>query len=370
MFHNYKNKTIIVLCLWAVIFTQNIYADKSKIKAVTIASGLEHPWGLAFLPDGRFLITERPGRLRILDKTGLSQPIAGLPTITSKSQGGLLDVALHPDYVKNGWIYFTYVAKGQGGIGTELGRGKLKNNQIQEFEVLFRLQPKSNTGVHFGSRIVFDNKGFLYITIGDRGDRQRAQDLTDHAGSVIRLKTDGTVPNDNPFISKKKFKPQIYSYGHRNPQGAIWHPKRKQLWIHEHGPQGGDEINIIQAGGNYGWPLATYGVEYGTGFKIGKKAKSGTIGPIHYWVPSIAPSGMAFYKGNKFSGWDGDLLIGSLKFQQLVRLKLDGNKIVKEWRLLSGELGRIRTVKIDDKGYIWVLTDSKNGKLVRLEPEL
>jgi len=365
MYHNLINK---LLALVFLALISNAWAGETKIKSTVIADGLRHPWGLEFLPDGRFLITERDGFLRILDKNGLSKVIPGLPPIAVKAQGGLLDVALDPEFSKNNWVYFTYSATGPGGIGTELGRGKLKNDKIIEFEVLFRLLPKTSSGYHFGSRIVFDDKGYLYITLGDRGDRNRAQDLSDHAGSVIRLNTDGSIPADNPFINVSDKEPEIFSYGHRNPQGAAWHPARKEIWIHEHGPQGGDELNIIEKGTNYGWPLATYGKEYVTGFKIGKTVIPGTAQPVHYWVPSIAPSGMSFYQSDRFPGWNGDLLIGSLKFQELVRLKLNGAKIIKEQRLLSGELGRIRAVKVDATGYIWLLTDSSDGKLVRLEP--
>ncbi len=342
----------------------------NDFKVVTLTKGLEHPWSMAFLPDGRLLVTERPGRLRVIENGRLlSQPVEGLPPITPRGQGGLLDVVLHPDYKNNGWIYLSYAAPGKGGIGTEVGRGRLQDNRLVDWQVLFQLQPKSGTGHHFGSRLVFDKKGYLYITVGDRGERKRAQRLDDHAGSVIRLHDDGRIPKDNPFNGKTGAHREIYSYGHRNPQGAVLHPDSGKLWIHEHGPQGGDEINIIAVGENYGWPVVGYGKEYGSGFSIGEGThKPGITQPIHYWAPSIAPSGMTFYNGDRFPQWRGNLFVGSLKFQLLVRLELDGEKIVKEERLLKGELGRIRDVRSGPDGFIYLLTDSPDGQLVRLEP--
>jgi glucose/arabinose dehydrogenase len=324
---------------------------------------------MAFLPNGNILVTERPGRLRII-VNGALQPnaIAGLPAIAAIGQGGLLDVALHPNYAKNGWIYFTYTAGSGSNIGTELGRGRLIDRKITDWQTLFRLQPKSSTGRHFGSRLVFDRNNFLYITLGDRGERFRAQDLNDHAGSVIRLHDDGSIPVDNPFIDQTGKQAQIYSYGHRNIQGAALHPETGKLWIHEHGPQGGDELNVIAAGINYGWPVITYGKEYGSGDDIGEGShKTGMQQPLHYWVPSIAPSGMAFYSGDKFPDWQGDLFIGSLKFRLLVRLQLQGTKVVSEERLLEDVLGRIRDVRNGPDGYLYLLTDAKNGKLIRLQ---
>jgi glucose/arabinose dehydrogenase len=260
------------------------------------------------------------------------------------------------------------VAGTNGKIGTEVGRGRLVDNQVTEWQTLFRLQPKSGTGRHFGSRLVFDRDHHLYITLGDRGERSRAQNLGDHAGSVIRLNDDGTIPDDNPFIRLSGAKPEIYSYGHRNGQGAALFPSG-ELWMHEHGPQGGDELNILISGGNYGWPVITYGKEYGTGDDIGEGTHRPDVQqPVYYWVPSIAPSGMTFYDGDKFPRWRGNLFIGSLKFRLLVRLRLDGNKVVEEERLLKDRLGRIRDVRTGPDGYLYLLTDADNGKLVRLEP--
>jgi glucose/arabinose dehydrogenase len=342
----------------------------ASFRVVTLVDDLTHPWSMAFLPDGRMLVTERPGRLRIIANGRLlPAPVEGMPEIAAKGQGGLLDVVLHPNFKENRWVYLSYAAGNGDGIGTEVGRGRLQGNRITEWQRLFRLLPKSGTGRHFGSRLVFDNDGYLFITLGDRGERHRAQDSDDHAGSVIRLHEDGRIPEDNPFVGRPGVKPEIYSIGHRNMQGAALHPETGTLWVHEHGPQGGDELNIIRPGRNYGWPVITYGKEYGTGFDIGEGTeKPGMEQPIHYWVPSIAPSGMAFYTGDKFPDWRGDLFIGALKFQLLARLELEGGKVIVEERLLKDKLGRIRDVRMGPDGYIYLLTDALNGKLVRLEP--
>lgn len=336
-----------------------------------LTGGLEHPWSVAFLPDGRFLVTERPGRLRMVlaDGTLLEQPIGGLPDIQPHGQGGLLDVVLHPQFADNGWVYLSFAEGGPGGVGTAVARGRLDGMTLRDTEVLFRLQPKSSAGVHFGSRLVFDRSGHLFITLGDRGERMRAQDLGDHAGSVIRLNDDGSVPADNPFVDRGDARPEIYSFGHRNIQGATLHPRSGRLWTHEHGPQGGDEINLPQPGVNYGWPVITYGVNYGIGTQIGEGThKPGMAQPLHYWVPSIAPSGMAFYAGYRFPEWQGNLFVGSLKFRLLVRLVIENDRVVHEERLLEDELGRIRDVRTGPDGLIYLLTDEDDGRLVRLIP--
>jgi glucose/arabinose dehydrogenase len=317
------------------------------------------------------LVTERPGRLRIVEKDGklLLQGVTGLPSIAVHGQGGLLDVALHPRFAQNGLVYLSYAARGDGGIGTEVARGKLSGNRLEEVQVIFRQQPKGSTGRHFGSRLVFDRAGFLYITLGDRGQMERAQKPDDHAGSVIRLHDDGRVPGDNPFFGKPGWKPEKYTLGNRNMQGATLHPGTGLLWTHEHGPQGGDEINVIRPGVNYGWPVITYGVQYGIGTRIGEGTqKSGLAQPLHYWVPSIAPSGMAFYTGDRFPGWRGNLFVGALRDQMLVRLTLDGEKVVAEERILKGVLGRIRDVRNGPDGCLYLLTDESNGVLARIEP--
>jgi glucose/arabinose dehydrogenase len=348
-----------------------IKTQEHVVRLVKVVEGLEYPWGLAFLPDGRILVTERPGRLRIVGKDGKLAPqaVAGLPQVAVHGQGGLLDVALHPRFTQNDLVYLSYAARGEGGISTEVARGRLSANRLENVEVIFRQQPKSSSGRHFGSRLVFDREGYLYITLGDRGEMERAQKADDHAGSVIRLHDDGRVPADNPFVGKPGWKPEKYTLGNRNIQGAALHPRTGQLWTHEHGPQGGDEVNVIRAGVNYGWPVITYGVNYGIGTKIGEGThKPGMAQPLHYWVPSIAPSGMAFYTGDRFPAWRGDLFVGALRDQVLVRLKLDGDKIVNEERMLKNVLGRIRDVRSGPDGYLYLLTDESNGVLTRIEP--
>ena len=368
-------------CLLTLIFVVAVTAcraadpansgEEHAFRVVTMTRGLEHPWGLAFLPDGRRLVTERPGRLRLVAADGTldPQPVTGLPTIAIHGQGGLLDVALHPGFAENGLIYLSYAARGEGGVGTEVARGRLVDHRLENVEVLFRQQPKSSGGRHFGSRLVFDRQGYLYITLGDRGEQERAQKMDDLAGKIVRLHDDGRIPADNPFVDRPGARPEIYSLGNRNVQGAALHPLTGELWAQEHGPQGGDEVNVIRAGRNYGWPVITYGVEYVVGTKIGEGThKPGMEQPLHVWVPSIAPSGMAFYQGDRFPRWRGDLFVGALKDQMLVRLRFDGEKRVKEERLLKGELGRIRDVRAGPDGYLYLLTDSPDGVIARLEP--
>src|SRR5688572_20666933 len=349
---------------------QPVSSEDHVFRVVRVVEGLEHPWPLAFLPDGRLLVTERPGRPRVVKDGRLDpRPIAGLPQVTAFGQGGLLDVAVHPRFVENSLVYVSYVARGEGGAGTEVARGRLAGDRLENVQVIFRMQPKSGGGQHFGSRLVFSREGHLYITLGDRGERGRAQRPDDHAGSVIRLHDDGRVPKDNPFVDKPGWKPEKYTLGQRNIQGAALHPQTGMLWTHEHGPQGGDEINIVRPGVNYGWPVITYGAEYGMGTKIGEGThKPGMAQPVHYWVPSIAPSGMAFYTGDRFPRWRGDLFVGALRDSLLVRLKLDGEKIVKEERMLKGVLGRLRDVRSGPDGLLYILTDSPSGALIRLEP--
>jgi glucose/arabinose dehydrogenase len=351
-----------------------------KIRATPVVQGLHHPWGMAFLPDGRILVTERRGTMRIVENGKLlAAPIEGLPVATQHGQGGLLDVAIHPKYAENGWIYWSYNGLEGGLHGTELARGKLGGTKeaprMTDVQVLFKLQPKSSAAHHFGSRIVFDKQGYLFLTLGDRGDspgkgeKQRAQQLDDHAGKSIRLHDDGRVPADNPFVKTPGAKPEIFTLGNRNMQGAALHPETGKLWTHEHGPQGGDEVNVMVAGTNYGWPVITYGANYGTGSKIGEgiTAKGGMAQPLLYWVPSIAPSGMAFYSGKNFPKWKGNLLVGALAGQLMVRIALDGEKVVSQERLFEGKLGRIRDVREGPDGNIYLLTDDSKGELIRLE---
>lgn len=356
---------------WAQDRSSDITSEKHAFRVVTLLPGLENPWSVAFLPDGRMLVTERAGRLRWVgpDFRLAPQPIEGLPEIVERGQGGLFDVVLHPQYAQNGWIYWAYNAPGPGGWGTALARGKLQGQRMTEVQVLFSMQPKTRSSQHFGGRIVFDKAGMLYLTLGDRGDKDRAQKLDDHAGSVIRLHDDGRVPADNPFTQRAGALPEKWTLGNRNMQGAALHPQTGELWTHEHGPQGGDEVNVMRSGLNYGWPVITYGVNYGLGTRIGEgQSKPGMVQPLHVWVPSIAPSGMAFVSGSQFPQWQGDLLVGALRGQMLVRLVLDGEKVLREERLLQGRVGRIRDVRMGPDGLVYLLSDGPDGALMRLEP--
>ena len=347
-----------------VIVSTDIY----PVRVITVVDGLEYPWGMAFLPDERILITERPGRLRLIDHDGnVSKPLAGMPEVFARGQGGLLDVALDPEFETNNFIYFSYAEPGKDGGGTAVGRGRLEGERIRAFKVIFRQIPKTDTRIHFGSRLVFARDGKLFITLGERGEREKAQDLTVHRGQVIRILPDGSIPQDNPFVKHRGYRPETWSYGHRNPQGAALNPETGRLWTVEHGARGGDEINIPGKGRNYGWPIISYGRHY-SGLKIGEGThKTGMEQPVYYWDPSIAPSGMAFYTGDRFPAWRGNLLVGALKGRMLVRLELDGEKIAGEERMLQNLKERIRDVRQGPDGFIYLLTDSRNGRLLRLE---
>ncbi|WP_410499738.1 PQQ-dependent sugar dehydrogenase [Chitinibacter sp. S2-10] len=351
-----------------------IESERHDFRVKVLTRGLAHPWSLAFLPDGRMLVTERAGRLRVVSAGGEldPRPVAGVPEVVAAGQGGLLDVALHPDFARNRWVYLSYAGRDGAGVATQVVRGKWvsdetdkKGHRLTNLQSIYRQRPASNTAVHFGSRLVFDRDGMLLITQGDRGDMARAQRADDLAGKVIRLHDDGRYP----AIVKQDFLPGVYSYGHRNMQGAALHPATYELWSTEHGPQGGDELNIVRAGGNYGWPVITYGVNYGIGTRIGEGvAKAGMVQPVYQWTPSIAPSGLAFYRGKAFKNWQGNLLLGALKYQMLVRLELDGNRVVHEERLLKDLFGRIRDVRVGPDGLVYLLTDESDGALLRLEP--
>jgi glucose/arabinose dehydrogenase len=313
--------------------------------------------------------------LRIVTVRGeIGSPIAGVPEVDARGQGGLLDVALDPKFADNGLVYLSYSEAGEGGNGTAVARGRLEadglRGRLSDVQVIFRQRPKVQSTAHFGSRLVFARDGRLFITLGERFSRRDdAQKLDNHLGKVVRIDADGKVPADNPFLKTPGALPEIWSFGHRNVQGAALHPDSGALWTHEHGPQGGDEVNLDQAGRNYGWPVITYGAEYGSGRKIGEgTAKAGVEPPLTYWVPSIAPSGMAFLSRDRYPGWKGSLLVGSLKDEMLVRLQLDGSKVVKEERLLKGELGRIRDVREGPDGWLYLLTDADEGRIVRLLP--
>ncbi|BCL75243.1 hypothetical protein JHS3_09790 [Jeongeupia sp. HS-3] len=340
----------------------------------TVARGLDHPWGLAFLPDGRMLVTERPGRLRIVSAAGeLSAPVAGVPGVYASGQGGLLDVVLDPKFADNRLVYLSYAeADREGKAGTAVARGKLVEAggkaRLDELRVVFRQRPKVHGGAHFGSRLVFARDGTLFITLGERYQRDRAQDLGSHLGKVVRINTDGSVPIDNPFRDRKDALAEIWSYGHRNPQGAAINPASGRLWTVEHGARGGDEINIPQASGNFGWPVITYGRDY-SGFKIGEgTAKAGMEQPVYHWDPSIAPSGMAFHTGTRYPGWAGSVFIGALKDTMLVRLTLSGDKVVAEERLLQNEKRRIRDVRQGPDGWLYLLSDEEDGAILKLVP--
>jgi glucose/arabinose dehydrogenase len=353
--------------------TATMESARAKFVVETMATGLENPWSIAFLPDGRKLITERPGRLRVLDQNGkLSEPVAGLPQVAAVGQGGLLDVVLAPDFTTSQRIYFSF-AEPRGIVnGTAVAHARFVSEggagKLEDVKVIFRQEPGRGGGFHFGSRLVFAPDGNLFVTLGERNAMSPAQDLTGHLGKIVRLRPDGTVPPDNPFAKREDVRPEIWSYGHRNPQAAAINPASGKLWGVEHGARGGDEINIPAAGKNYGWPVISYGRHY-SGAKIGEGThKEGMEQPIYYWDPSIAPSGMAFYTGDAFPAWRGNLFVGALVQRHLQRLELDGEKVVKEERLLLGLGERIRDVRQAPDGTIWILTDASSGRALRISP--
>lgn len=342
----------------------------NKLKLEVVVDQLTSPWGMTFLPDGAMLITEKSGKL-LWFKDGMKRVIPGLPDdFYAYGQGGLMDIVLHPKYSENGWIYITYSHSTDGSTGsTALIRAKLSSDyKLTNVEILYKATTLSGRGVHFGSRIVFDRYGYVYFSIGDRGQRDiNPQDPKRDNGKVYRLHDDGRIPADNPFVGKAGHKEAIWSYGHRNPQGMALHPVTGEIWTHEHGPRGGDEINIIQKGKNYGWPKYSHGINYsGTSFA---EDTTGTdaVDPIHYWTPSIAPCGMAFINSDKYPGWRNFLLVGSLKFQYLALVHLKGNTVIKETKLMDG-VGRLRNVVMGPDGYIYAATEG-NGKIYRLVME-
>jgi len=343
----------------------------APVRVETVARGLENPWGMAFLPDGRVLVTERPGRLRLVGQDGrVSAPLAGVPPVVARSQGGLLDVAIDPGFATNQLIYLSYAEPGEGGTaGTSVARGRLGEGRLEDVQVIYRQQPKVPGGHHFGSRLVFAPDGTLFVTQGDRySERDGAQDLSVGFGKIVRINPDGSVPGDNPFVRRAGARPEIWSYGHRNVQSAALHPETRQLWTVEHGARGGDELNRPEAGKNYGWPVITYGVDY-SGARIGEgTARAGMEQPVYYWDPVIAPSGMAFYTGEAFPKWKGSIFIGSLRPGLLVRLTLAGDRVVGEERLLAGLRERIRDVRQGPDGFLYLLTDSHDGRVLRVVP--
>jgi len=371
-------KTLVGLLLAAVFLLSLTLAARAAdtqdselhaFRLVEVAGGFDSPWGLAFLPDGDILVTERAGRLRLIRDGKLRpEPVEGLPVIEEVGQGGLLDVAPHPNFAENRILYFSYAGKQGGHFGTEVARLRFVGDRLEGLDVLLVVQPKSGGGRHFGSRLVFDRQGHLYVTSGDRGDPDRAQDRGNMSGAVLRIRDDGKVPEDNPFVGQAGVRPEIYSYGHRNPQGMTRRPGTDQIWAVEHGPRGGDELNLIRAGVNYGWPVITYGKSY-AGFSIGEgREKEGMAQPARYWVPSISPSGLTFYDGAAFPLWQGSLFLGALSGEVLVRLELEGDTVVHEERLLEDFGERIRDVRQGPDGFLYILTDSGDGQLLRLEP--
>lgn len=358
----------------APALAQGLPAKAGKASVTQVATGLEHPWGMAFLPDGSMLITERPGRLRMLGPDGkLSAPLAGVPRVLAQGQGGLLDVALSPQFAQDRLVYLSYAEAGADGgrSGTAIGRGRLSDDgrRLESFRTFFRQEPKLSSGQHYGSRLVFLD-GYLYATLGENNQRPTAQDLDKLQGKIVRLHPDGSVPRDNPFVGRAGARPEIWSYGHRNPQGMAANPRTGELWEHEHGARGGDEVNVVRRGGNYGWPLATHGVNY-SGLKIPEskgETLEGGVEPLYWWRRSPAISGMAFYTSDRHAQWQGSLFIGALAQQVLIRLQLDGDKVVAEERLLEDYGARIRDVRQAPDGELYVLTDSDDGALLRVAP--
>lgn len=353
---------------------QELKSEQGTLEVTQIAKGLENPWALAFLPDSKgMLVTERPGNLRIVSADGkLSAPLSGVPEVWAKGQGGLLDVVLSPDFKQDRTVYLSYAeGGGEGGkAGTAVGRGQLSEDMtaLNNFKVIFRQEPKLSVGNHFGSRLVFDRDGYLFITLGENNDRPTAQDLDKLQGKVVRIFPDGKIPDDNPFVGQAGVRPEIWSYGHRNPQGAALNPWSGTLWENEHGPRGGDEINIVERGMNYGWPLATHGINY-SGQPISEakgQTAEGTVAPHHVWEKSPGVTGMAFYDADRFKAWQHNVFIGALVSQELIRLQFDGDKVVHEERLM-GELNkRIRDVRQGPDGFLYVLTDERDGSLYKV----
>ena len=348
-------------------------SSAADLAVETAAKGLDHPWALAFLPDGRMLVSERPGRMRIVSKDGkLSAALAGVPKVFASGQGGLHDVALDRGYAQNHVIYFCYAEPVGAGARTALARARLVDDgtpRLDAVEVVFRQDGPLSSGNHFGCRIVQTPDDALFLTTGDHfTTRDQAQNLGNHIGKIVRIRPDGSAPPDNPFVGRAEAKPETWSYGHRNAQGLALHPTSGKLWEHEHGPRGGDEINLIEKGKNYGWPVIGYGIDY-SGVKIhASTRKEGMEQPLWNWVPSIAPSGMAFYTGGLFPAWRGNLFVGALAGQLLVRLELDGDKVIREERLLRELRERIRDVRQGPDGALWLLTDSSSGRILRLVP--
>jgi glucose/arabinose dehydrogenase len=348
---------------------QTMRSAKANLRLGTLCHGLVQPWGMAFLPDGRILVTERPGRLRVF-ANGKLEPtqLAGVPKVAATGQGGLLDVCLHPDFARNRLLYLSYSAEGQGGNATTVARAELGDGGLVGLTVIYEALPRASGGLHFGSRIAFDRAALMYVTAGERYNKPRAQDLGDLGGKIVRLKDDGSVPPDNPFVGRAGARPEIFSYGHRNPQGLAMHPVTGRMWEVEHGPRGGDELNILRPGANYGWPLATHGIDYNGAIISPHKSLPGMADPLRVWTPSISPCGLCFYTGTAFPAWKGSLFTGGLSAYALFRLELAGEKVVNEERLIEGRLPYIRDVRQGLDGSIYLVTHSDDGGLFRLDP--
>lgn len=365
-----KKITILFTLFFSVIFLScdaqvkpNDISIKEEVKNYTlenVVSDIQIPWGMAWLPDGSMLVTEKSGILYQV-KNGTKTEVKNMPKVYNRGQGGLLDIVLHPDYAKNGWIYMTYASdEGEGdGGNTKLIRAKLQEGSLTQIESLYKATPNSTKGQHFGSRIVFDNEGFLYFSIGERGNNaENPQDITRDCGKIYRLNDDGSIPKDNPFVGQTGAKEAIYTFGNRNPQGMAKNPETGEIWAHEHGPQGGDEINIIKKGANYGWAIVTYGIDYDGTTISTLTEKPGVENPIYYWLPSIAPSGMAFVTSDRYPDWKGHLLVGSLKFQYLELVKLKGNTVIERQKIAK-DIGRVRNVAQGPDGFIYIGIEGK-----------
>ena len=346
---------------------QSLTSEDGAIRVDSIADGLAHPWGLAFLPDGRMLVTERPGRLRLVSNEGkISEPVAGVPDVDPRGQGGLLDVAVDPDFSSNGLVYVSYAEAGDGGASTAVARGRLTDSALENVEVIFRQEPKVGGSNHFGSRLVFAPDGTLFVTLGERFKFEPAQDNANHLGTVVRINPDGSVPPDNPFVDTPGALPEIWSFGHRNVQGAAIDPASGALWTIEFGPRDGDELNKPEAGRNYGWPLVSWGMHYSGEDIPDPPTRPDLADAAYHWVPAISPSGMSFYDGALFPAWRGDLLIGGLSSQALVRLDMENGRVTREERIDIGD--RVRNVRQGPDGAVYLLIDSSDGEILRLTP--
>lgn len=368
---------VLILVLCAVVLPQELRAQESyqsdlyEFSLVPLGGELNYPWGMDFVPDGSgLLVTEKSGQLYFYDTQGWERrEITGLPEIAEIGQGGLLDVMAHPDFENNQVIFLSHAARDERGYGTEVIRARIDGSELKDVQTIFTALPKVRGRTHFGSRLLWGPDDKLYITLGERGQMDEAQQPINHLGTTIRINEDGSVPQDNPFAGHERYRPEIFTYGNRNVQGIILHPERDEVWIHEHGPKGGDEINILKAGANYGWPEVTHGVAY-SGFEITDKTSApGVEPPILHWTPSIAPSGMSYYDGDQFPKWQGDIFVGALVERHLRRVSVSGNKVVGQEVLLEDLGERIRDVATGPDGYIYLLLDKSGGALMRLEPK-